>query len=364
MTNEQTPPGGPPPSPPSPSHARPAPQPMPRPQHVHVSARPTTFGRVLGIVGGLFLFGIIFIIGLVLGLIITNLPPVKVMPETYRSGGFDQVAIIPVKGVILDEQADFVRHCVDHVLDDSSYKAVVLRVNSPGGGVSASDQIWHQITRLQKKNIPVVASYGAVAASGGYYVSCHADHIISEETSITGSIGVIAQIFTFQELANKVGIEPVTLVASDSPEKDVANNVFREWNERDRNKIRTMLDSSYAIFRQRVENGRAGDLPDSASLDTIADGSVFTAQQALDNGLVDALGYLDDAITKAEQLANVQPGDASVQLLRPQPTFFPQSSMLHAARSKNGSTSPMFDSDQLRNVINDLSSPRVMYLMR
>jgi protease-4 len=286
------------------------------------------------------------------------------MPELYRAGGFDKIAIIPVKGVILDEQADFVRHCVDHVLNDSSYQAVVLRVNSPGGGMTASDQIWYQVKRLQDENIPVVASYGAVAASGGYYVSCHADHIICEETGVTGSIGVIAQIFTFQELANKVGIEPVTLVATDSPDKDVANNLFRDWNEQDRQKIRTMLDSAYTTFRKRVVNGRTGALADSAGLDTIADGSVFTAEQALELGLVDGLGYLDDAITKAEKLAKLRTGAATVQLLRRPPTLFPQPSMVRAATMNDSSSAPLLDADQVRNVINDLSSPRIMYLMR
>jgi len=364
MSDEHTPSGGSQPydvkgSPRSPSPG------MARPQVVHVSGRPTTFGRVLGIVGGLFLFGLVFLLGLVLGAVMMSVPPPKVMAESYRPGGYDKVAIIPVKGVILGEQASFVRHCVDHVLNDSSYQAVVLRVDSPGGGVTASDQIWYQINRLKEKNIPVVASYGALAASGGYYVSCHADHILCEETGVTGSIGVIAQIFTFQELANKVGVEPVTLVASGSPDKDVANNVFREWNEQDKQKIRTMLDAAYATFRKRVENGRGGALPDSTTLDAIADGSVFTAGQAVENGLIDGLGYLDDAITKAENLANLRPGEATVQLLRRPPSLFPQPSLVRAALNDNAlPSSTLFDADQVRNVINDLSAPRVMYLMR
>ena len=175
------------------------------------------------------MFGLVFVVGLVLGMMLMfgggQLDDV-VLRRVHRDGGRESLAIIPVRGTIDDQQSNFVRACVDHVLRDRSVKGVVLRVDSPGGGVTASDQIWHQMGRLQEAGLPVVASFGSVAASGGYYVSCGADHIIAEETSVTGSIGVIAQVFTMEQLMEKVGVQPVTLVASGSPEKDVANDIF------------------------------------------------------------------------------------------------------------------------------------------
>jgi protease-4 len=328
---------------------------------VRVVARQGALMSIVSMMLGLVVLASVFAIGLALGIVvmiagssIENL----IVEQPYRDGGGDKVIILPVQGVIDGHRAEFVRVAANHILADADVSAVVLRVDSPGGGVTPSDQIWYQIDRLRKAGLPVVASYGGVAASGGYYVSCAADHIVAEPTCITGSIGVIAQVLTMEGLMDKVGIEPVTLVASDSPRKNVANDIFREWTEEDRSKVISMLDSAYSTFRQRVQAGRAKAISDSSALAALADGSIYTAEQARGNGLVDAIGYLDDAISKAESLGGVR-GRATVVMLTEPPSLF---DALAASESRGGSG--FFDADRIRTFVNDLASPRVMYLMR
>ena len=332
------------------------------PQVVHVVAKSSGLTRALMFVLGLFMFAGVFSVGLTIGLFMMfgfSSVPTAILEEEYRDGGRNTVAIIPVVGIIESGQAAFVRSAVDYALQESNIRAIVLRVDSPGGGVTSSDQIWYEIERLKKAGLPVIASYGGIAASGGYYVSCGADEIVAEPTCITGSIGVIAQIFTLEGLMDKVGIEPVTLVATGSPEKDTANNLFRSWNDKDRQKILTMLDAAYDTFNQRVKDGRKTVITDAATIDALADGSIFTAQAALTNGLIDRIGYLDDAITRAEMAAGMRVGSSTVVFLRQPPSF---SDMLMAREQTRPAS--LLDADTIRSFVNDLASPRVMYLMR
>ena len=341
-------------------------QPYGRPQVVQVVAKPGGFWRAMSIIAGLFLFGAVFIVGIVMGIAVmvagANYDTV-IVPEPYRNGDDRYtVAVIPVEGVIDERQAEFVRAAVDYALDDSSIRAVVLRVDSPGGGVTPSDQIWYEINRLKKQGMPVVASYGGVAASGGHYVSCGADYIIAQETCITGSIGVIAQVLTLEGLMNKVGVQPVTLVASGSPEKSVANDIFRSWTEQDKAKVQVMLDSAHRTFINRVSDGRKNVISDPMQISAIANGSIYTAQQAIENGLIDAIGYLDDAVTTAESRAKIGAGSAMVVILRQPPTL---GDALFAAqgRSRTIQAAGALDANAVRALVNDLSSPRAMYLM-
>ena len=332
------------------------------PQVVHVVAKPGGPSTALWFIFGLFAFAAVFVVGLAVGLImmfsLSNIQTV-ILEELYRDGNRSTVAVIPVEGIIDSGQAAFVHNAVDYLLQQSDIHAVVLRVDSPGGGVTSSDQIWYEIERLKKAGLPIIASYGGIAASGGYYISCGADEIIAEPTCITGSIGVIAQIFTFEGLMDKVGIEPVTLVATGSPEKSTANDLFRSWTDKDRQKVLTMLDAAYDTFNQRVQDGRKTAITDAAKIDALADGSIFTAQTAVDNGLIDGIGYLDDAIVRAEKSAGLRAGASTVVILR-QPPSFAEALMAHEqTRPAN-----LLDADAIRSFINDLGSPRVMYLMR
>jgi protease-4 len=349
---------------PRPVHPMAPPPPPPAHHHVvHVVAKPGGIWRAVSFVIGLCVIGGIFITGIIIGVVgvMTSASYEEVViPQRYREGGTYTVAIIPVNGVIDQRQAEFVHAAVNHVLDDGDIEAVVLRVDSPGGEVAASDQIWNEMRRLKSEKIPVIASYGGVAASGGYYVSCGANYIMAEETCITGSIGVIAQVMTFEELMGKIGVQPVTLVASGSPEKDVANDLLRTWNEQDKAKVRMILDNAYAIFNHRVRDGRKNAIADESQLNEIANGSIYTAQQAKDNGLIDGIGYLDDAIAQAEQAARLAAGTSTVIMLRNPPSLFGSGLFSQATAAQSGLP---LDASTVRRLMNELSTPRPMYLM-
>jgi protease-4 len=343
---------------------RPIQVPAPPPQVVHVVARSGGFMRSVMFVFGLILFGVVFLIGLGVGVTMmlagSSMEPV-ILRSHFRSGDRSTVAILPITGVIHGGTADLVRSAVESVIKDGNVRAIVLRVDSGGGGVTASDQVWYQVERLKKAGKPVVASFGSVAASGGYYVSCNADHILAEQTSITGSIGLIAQVLTMEGLMDKVGIEPVTLVASGSPQKDVANDIFRSWDDQDRDKILTMLDAAYETFSTRVQDGRGHVIDDPSRIARLADGSIYTSQQALENGLIDGIGYLDDAIAEAERQAGLTAGRSTVSVLRRPPSLFP-AGLLMRGPSREGLAG--LDAERLRALVNDLSAARIMYLMQ
>ncbi len=318
--------------------------------------------RAIGFAAGMLMLAIVFVVGMGIGaatVFAGSITESPVISEVYRDGNSDTIAVIPVEGVIDSFQAARVRMFVDEVLADDAVKAVVLRVDSPGGGIAASDRIWYEVRRLRDDGLPVVSSYGGVAASGGYYISCATDHILAEPTCITGSIGVIAQSFIFKDLLDKVGVEPVTLISTASPSKDMGNP-FRAWTEADRVKYVGMLDAAYDIFNQRVREGRSHTITDSARIDELADGSIYTASQALSSGLIDSIGYLDDAVTEAEKRAGVTPGESSVIILRQTMSIFDNLLISSPA----GIRSRLRDAESIRSLVNELAAPRLMYLMR
>jgi len=347
MSNDQTPP-------PPPQQGRPRPQrplPPPQPPVIRVVAKPGGLAQFFTMIFGLLLLGGFFIFGLVLGVFFSFAAQTAedaVYPTVYRQGtSADRIAIIPVEGVIDDFTSWSVREAVSYVISNQrseNIRAVVLRVDSPGGGVTASDQIWHEVEQLKN-------------------AACGTDHIVAEETTTPGSIGVIAQIFTMQELMNKVGVEPITLVASGSPEKDVANDIFHAWTDEDREKVRTMLDAAYDTFRDRVKAGRLNTIGGESALDEVADGSIFTSAAAKDLGLVDSIGYLDDAIAQAEKMGGAIVGRSEVIRIEPPLALF---GGLWAQERPAGRrfSDDALNADHLRSLVNDLAAPRVMYLVR
>ncbi len=330
---------------------------------IKVTARPGILLTVASMVMCLALLGIVFLIGLAVGggaVAATAMADVgSTSREVYRDGDSSTNAVIPLEGPIDGFRAEIVRLMVDDVLEDRSVRAAVLRVNSPGGSVSASDQIWHQVGKLSKSGLPVIASFGGLAASGGYYVACGADRIVAEPTTITGSIGVIAQTFIVSDLLDKVGIEPVTLLATDSPNKDLGNPM-RPWTERDHQKYVSLLDAAYDIFNERVRTGRQAAISDPAQVDALADGSIYTATDALGNGLIDAIGYFDDAIAAAEKAAGLPAGKPTVIVLHEHVSLLGTILGAEAGAARG----PRLDPEGLRGFINELAVPRIMYMMR
>jgi protease-4 len=225
--------------------------------------------------------------------------------------GLDKIAVIDVEGQIV-ENGDPTTQAVAQELvaqlrqagEDPFVRAVILRVNSPGGSVVASDEIYNQVLDLKRAGKPVVASFGEVAASGGYYVSAGASRIVSDPSSFTGSIGVILILVNLEEAAGNLGIEPI--VVKSGRLKDIGSP-FRDLTVEERGIFQAMIDESYERFVDVVAEGR--HLPES-EVRELATGQPYTGQQALDAGLVDTLGGFDRAVQVAERLAEID--EASV----------------------------------------------------
>ena len=183
--------------------------------------------------------------------------------------------------------------------ESSTIKAVVLRVNSPGGSGSASDNIWHSIEKIKAKGIPVVISMGNYAASGGYYISMNSDYIFAEEGTLTGSIGVFGGKMNIRGLYEKVGISMHTY------KRGAYSTLFSStdnFTEAERNKYQEFLESFYTTFVTKASQGRGMEYDD---LHAVAQGRVWTGSQALDRKLVDEIGGLEEAIQKAAELAKL-----------------------------------------------------------
>jgi protease-4 len=186
---------------------------------------------------------------------------------------------------------------------DPSVKAVLLRLDTPGGEVTASDIIYHEILRFKERTgRPVVGLMMSVAASGGYYIASACDLIIAHPSTLTGSIGVISVFPSVESLMAKVGVR-VNVIKS-GPAKD-SGSPFRDMTEDERKIFQGIIDEYYENFLAVVARGRKGKVAE-ADLRTVADGRVYTAPQALKLGLIDGVGYFEDAYGKARDLAGIE----------------------------------------------------------
>jgi len=223
-----------------------------------------------------------------------------------------KVLILDIDGVItnsskggmltsMESPVSLLKQRLNKAKQDVNLKAIVLRVNSPGGGVTASDIMYEELRRFREETgIPIVACFMDVVASGGYYISMSADKIVCHPTCITGSIGVIAQLATIGKLLEKVGVEPLAIKSG--KHKDMASP-FRKQTEEEKKIMQGLVDSMYGRFVDVVAKGRG--IAREKVL-KIADGRVYDAAQALELKLVDNIGYLEDAIAVAEQAAGIK----------------------------------------------------------
>lgn len=249
-----------------------------------------------------------------------------VYEEEYVSGeGSNKVAVIPVQGAIASADSSLggaqptvtpegLADALAQAADDEGVRAVVLEVNSPGGGVTASDEMHQSIVDFKKNTEkPVVVSMGDTAASGGYYISTAADEIVANETTLTGSLGVIFQLNNFEELADKYGYKQVVIKSGEF--KDIGN-AFRQITPEEREIFQSLVDESYAEFVDVISSGRG--IPEDRVRE-IADGRIYSGQRAKELGLVDSFGGLDEASAEARELANA--GQATVVRYIQAPTF-------------------------------------------
>jgi protease-4 len=205
--------------------------------------------------------------------------------------GGTKVAIVPIEGVISSELAEKIVRQLTKYGDDPTIKAMVLRIDSPGGGVASSQEIYGAVKRSRDEGKLVVASLGSLAASGGYYIACAAERIFANPGTITGSIGVIVQLANVEELLHKIGVSSTAITSG--PFKD-SGNPTRSLRPEERQAFQTLVDDVHHQFVEAVAEGR--HLPTLEVLH-IADGRIYTGRQAKEIQLVDELGTLQDAVT-------------------------------------------------------------------
>ena len=211
----------------------------------------------------------------------------------------DRVALIRVEGVILDAQSTVTE--LKRFGENPSVKAIVLRIDSPGGGVVPSQEIYDAVQRVRNKhNKAVIASMGTVAASGGYYIAAATDRIIANPGTLTGSIGVIMETANVEGLLKKIGVEGI--VVKSGKFKDVGSPL-RKMTEEEQALLQSVMDDVHKQFIEAVAEGRALE---PSTVQALADGRIFTGRQAKDAKLVDELGNLDDAIQLAAELAGIE----------------------------------------------------------
>ena len=329
------------------------PHPM-NPMYVSKRRKKGSFWRIFwGVILGLsFLVNVLLFLMLIgVGMFVMTGQRGNLTEEVIREGPMGtKIAVVSLVGTIYEEQAENVYRQLNAARKDQQVKAVILRVDSPGGTVSASDQIYHEIMRFRERTKkPVIAFMQGTAASGGYYASVACEKIIAEPTTITGSIGVISSYLVLQGLLeDKLGVQPV--VVKSGEKKDWPSS-FRAPTDAEIQYIQNKLISpTLDIFINVVAKGRQNSLT-IEEVKNLADGSIFGAKEALENKLIDQIGYLDDAITLIKSMAGISGNAQVVEYRRP----FSLSSLLGVESKQN-----LFKLD--RNTLYELGTPQTLYL--
>jgi len=240
----------------------------------------------LGVIVALlvFFFSALFFIGRSMG-----------RPGRFAFG--DKIAVVEIRGVIA--QSSGIIEEIHQYLEDEGVKAIILRIDSPGGGVGPSQEIHREVLKVKTRK-KVVTSMGSVAASGGYYIACASDLIVANPGTITGSIGVLMEFTNIEELFKKIGIKGVVLKSGEH--KDIGSP-FREMTPEEKKILQAVIDNVHQQFIQAVADGRKMD---PSKVAQIADGRILTGEQAKQAGLVDQIGNLQDAIDTTAKLVGIE----------------------------------------------------------
>ena len=274
-------------------------------------------------------------------------------PVTTSTGFGDAVAIIRVEGTILDsDSTEYDANATSGVVvadleaaaADELVKAIVLRVNSPGGTVTGSAQIHEAIEKIEK---PVIVSMAGVAASGGYYISAPADYIFARPDTTTGSLGVILSLFNVTELGEKVGIQVEAITSG--PNKDIGSP-WAELTTDQRDILEVYIDESYEEFVRIIADGRGMSKDEVYE---IADGRIYSGRQALELNLVDELGDLDAAVAKAADMGGIV-GEPNIIEYEHIPSF---EDLLFSFSSQIGKT----EAERVNEAFEELSAPTLEY---
>jgi len=294
----------------------------PQPQHIVVEmAKPievkaakkkrSHLGCVIWCVAVLFvIFIFLGIVGAIGQRFVAVAGPEPALLDHYVEGSVtsaDRIAIVPLSGPIFDMggfhvgAVEVVTAGLKKAKDDPKVRAVILEVNSPGGGMTASDLLLRRVKELQDSGKKVVVLMKDVAASGGYYVSAGADVIVAHPTTITGSIGVIVAALHYGEGLTRIGIKQVVYKSGEM--KDLLSPM-RDASPEEQALLKEVVATMFAKFKNVVIEGRGGKVTEE-DFAKIADGRILTAQQALDVHLIDSIGYREDAVKEAKRLAGI-----------------------------------------------------------
>ncbi|HZL91204.1 MAG TPA: signal peptide peptidase SppA [Pirellulaceae bacterium] len=268
-----------------------------------------------------------------------------------------KIAVITIDGVIGDADEDgYVLKQIQRVRKDESVRAIVVRVDSPGGVVSGADYILHHLRKLKKeKGVPMVVSMGGMAASGGYYVSMAVEDqdnsIFAEPTCVTGSIGVIMPHYDISGLLARFDVKDDSIVTH---ERKQMLAMTKPIPPEHREIIQKNINEMFARFKKIVQEGRPKFAKDPAALDVLATGEVFTADQAVANGLIDKVGFLEDALERAVELAKLNKSEVQAIRFKRPISMFDDLSLIQSRAKAPGSID--------LSLIQDLATPRAYYL--
>jgi protease IV len=276
---------------------------------------------------------------------------------SHEESAPNKVAIISVEGTIISGEG-IVKKQIDRAREDESVKAVVLKVDSPGGTITGSDYIYHHLRELVEdrsdgqRKFPLVVSMGGLAASGGYYVSMAVgdtpESVFAEPTTWTGSIGVIIPRFDFSKLLSEYGIEEDSIA---SHRLKNMGSFAKPLTAEERDIFQGLVDESFARFKDVIQQGRPKFRKDPETLDKLATGQIYSADQAIELGLVDKIGFTEAAVDRAIELAGLDPSEVTVVKYEPQPGL---ADLLLGVKARQ----PSFD---LPKVL-ELTAPRAYYL--
>ena len=331
----------------------------PAPPQLILQPRESLFGRL----GKLLLIALVLCVLVIMGMagqmqqyFGDGLGPTEKYHSLSRDA-VDKVAIVKVTGAIM-EGDDFVERQLDAIERDQAVKAIVLRINSPGGTVTYSDRLYHKVKELvEERELPLVVSMGSLCASGGYYLAMtvgdQEDAIYAEPTTWTGSIGVVIPQYNFSRMMNIAGVQDLSITSGDLK---LMGSPTKKMSDEERAVLQELVDQSFAGFRDIVKAGRPAFREDDAALDAVATGQIFTAKQALENGLVDQVGFIEASIERAVELAGLSTGSVRAIEYKKRMTPIEQILAGDAASTPATATAP-----SLRSLI-ELSAPRAYYV--
>lgn len=286
-------------------------QAAPAPQMI-LQQPPSAFGRFGKWVLGALVLAILFIIGLY-NSYHSYFTPTNAPIEKYHSlsrTAREKIAIIDVSGAIMNGEDSFAKKQIDRVKEDASVVGAVLRINSPGGTITGSDYLYHHLVDLKKERgkdrpFPIVVSMGSLCASGGYYVAMavgnQPEAIYAEPTTWTGSIGVIIPHYDLSGTLKEIGVADDSIASA--PLKQMGSPT-KPMSEEERKVLQALVDESFKGFKEIVVSARPKFKDDPSALDAATTGQIFTAKQARDLGLVDKIGWVEDAVARVAQLAD------------------------------------------------------------